>query len=267
MSTDPHYSRSISFLNDPLILQHIFHPRRIIDPGNLPNRMVFSFPVTEMVKIDGILHVAGANAPNLLFFHGNGENAYDYDDIGSIYTSLGINLLVADYRGYGTSSGQPTYSNMISDAIRIFLKFSDFCEIKGWKSRIFIKGRSLGSAPAIALASKYPDAIAGLIVESGFAYTYNLLVKLGVDPSLLDTSKEKMVSNLEKMKKVELPVLVIHGEFDELIPFSDGIALYKAALTEHKYLVMIPRAGHNTLFLCDMELYFNSVANFIKLSS
>jgi len=255
---------SVSFLDDYRILSHIFYPRNVIGGESSVGREIVSFWMENGVKIDGIMYLAGVSAPNILFFHGNGEIAYDYDDIGPVYNDLGINFLVVDYRGYGTSSGQPTYSGMFADANRIFAGFCSLIKERGMGGNVFVMGRSLGSAPAIELASMYRDVIAGLIVESGFANTYNLLKRLGVDPRLLDPLKEDLVSNMEKIKKVLVPILVIHGELDEIIPLSDGLDLCKGAASKDKNLIVIPRANHNTLFLRGPELYFRSVANFIR---
>src|SRR5690554_5478922 len=182
-----------------------------------------SFLVDGGVNIDGAIHLAerGAqDAPNVLFFHGNGETVADYDEIGPLYGERGLNFAVVDYRGYGTSGGSPSFSAMTADAVRIFSQYQDRLEELDLSGPIFVMGRSLGSSPALDLAVRFQEMISGLILESGFAHTFGLLERLGVNPRYLDGSMEKewLVSNLEKMKKVMHPVLIIHGEKDEIIP-------------------------------------------------
>jgi len=153
---------------------------------------------------------------------------------------------------------------MISDARAVFQNYMNFLEERSLTGPIFIMGRSIGSAPALELAAMHHDEIAGLIIESGFAHTYRLMVNLGVDPDLLDPSRESLISNLEKVKLVKSPLLVIHGEMDEIIPLSDGMDLYNCASSVSREILIIPGAGHNTLMLYGLEEYLNAVVSFVS---
>jgi alpha-beta hydrolase superfamily lysophospholipase len=257
-----------SFLDRPEIIRCVFYPRRTGPTPKIPGRLhPLSFPVDEGVNINGAMHLAeksAQDAPNILFFHGNGETVADYDEIGPLYSEREINFAVVDYRGYGTSGGSPSYSAMTTDAVCVFPQYLDCLAECGLSGPVFVMGRSLGSSPALDLAVRFGDRISGLILESGFAHTYQLLEKLGVDPRYLDGSGERLVSNLEKMKKVRLPVLLIHGENDEIIPLSDGQELFKAASHRVKEILVIPRAGHNTLLVLGFREYMEAVTRFIK---
>ena len=259
----------ISFLDHPKITGCVFHPRRTGRAPENPGRLhPISFPVDEGVNIDGAIHLAeepaAQYAPNVLFFHGNGETVADYDDIGPLYCERGINFAVVDYRGYGTSGGSPTYSAMTTDAVCIFPRYLDRLEELGLKGPVFVMGRSIGSSPALDLALRFQDQISGMILESGFAHTYKLLEKLGVDPRYLERWRELLVSNLEKMKKVSLPVLVIHGEMDEIIPLADGQALFEAVSHRVREILVIPWASHNTLLVLGFEEYMEAITRFIE---
>jgi len=260
----------LSFLDLPEITAVVFHPRRTGPTQKVPGRMYrLSFLVDGGVNIDGAIHLAerGAqDAPNVLFFHGNGETVADYDEIGPLYGERGLNFAVVDYRGYGTSGGSPPFSAMTADAVRIFSQYQDRLEELDLSGPIFVMGRSLGSSPALDLAVRFQEMISGLILESGFAHTFGLLERLGVNPRYLDGSREKewLVSNLEKMKKVMHPVLIIHGEKDEIIPISDGLALFGAAGHRVREILVIPRAGHNTLLILGFEEYMEAIVRFIE---
>jgi len=260
----------LSFLDRPEITAIVFYPRRTGPTPKVPGRLhPLSFPVDDGINIDGAIHLAeesARNAPNVLFFHGNGETVADYDEIGPLYRDRGINFAVVDYRGYGTSDGSPSYSAMTTDAVRIFPLYLDRLAELGLSGPVFVMGRSLGSSPALDLAVRFADRISGLILESGFAHTYRLLERLGVDPRSLDglREKERLASNLEKMKKVKLPVLIIHGENDEIIPLSDGEELFKAASHRVREILVIPRAGHNTLLVLGFREYMEAVTRFIE---
>ena len=133
------------------------------------------------------------SAPNVLFFHGNGEIVADYNDLGPLYISNGLNFMPVDYRGYGRSTGRPTVAAMMMDCHSIFEFTKRWLRDNGYTGRFIVMGRSLGSAPALELASHYKDQIDGLIVESGFAYTGPLLALVGINTSTtaLGTSGKK----------------------------------------------------------------------------
>jgi pimeloyl-ACP methyl ester carboxylesterase len=120
--------------------------------------------------------------PWILFFHGNGEVVSDYDDIAPFYGRLGLNLTVADYRGYGASSGEPTFTNLVEDAHLIFSAVRKELSSKGFSENLWIMGRSLGSISALELGYHYGDQIQGLVIESGFASVTGLIRHLGLPP-------------------------------------------------------------------------------------
>jgi len=167
-------------LDQPSVLRVLFHPRR--DNSIPPNG---TYPVAVEVEpgvsVGGRLYPAGAQNPAILYFHGNGEIAADYDDLAEYYTDLGITLLVIDYRGYGVSNGTPTASTVLTDAVTVFNAVGGILESHGLSpKRLYVMGRSLGSAAAIEVALHAGEQLAGLIIESGFAQTFPLLARLGV---------------------------------------------------------------------------------------
>ncbi|MHA2330829.1 MAG: alpha/beta hydrolase [Candidatus Hodarchaeales archaeon] len=247
---------------------HVFHPRpNFYETVNNETSFNLSFDVEEGVKIVSRFHLIGKKNSTIMFFHGNGEVSMDYDgEMASSYNNNGMNLFVTDYRGYGESNGIPSYRNMLKDSKAMFEQFSDYLKKNKFTGSLFAMGRSLGSAPAIELASNYPEHLKGLIIESGFSNTYDLLRKVGVPPNLLDPVIEKQYSNCEKIKHVKLPLLVIHGENDFIIPFQDGQELYHSCGVQEnkKQLLMIKNAGHNDIWFTGKRLYLNAVIDFIN---
>lgn len=246
-------------LDRPDVLRILFHPRP--DPASRRgDGHDVRIPVAEGVRVSGRLHVAGEDSPVILLFHGNGEIASDYDGISRLYTGMGISLLVADYRGYGTSDGAPTCSALLADAMATYRSLPDILsdhKLKG--SRLFIMGRSLGSAAAIEIASRAGNEIKGLIIESGFAHTFPLIERLG-GPSLTHMSEEASgFNNAGKIERVHVPTLIIHGEEDFIIPFTDGKALFSHCGAGDKRFVSIPGAGHNDLLLRGPRDYFDAI--------
>lgn len=247
-------------LDHPGILAYIFHPRASARPAG-PNDILI--PVADDVHIGACFHVAGKDAPTILFFHGNGEIVSDYDDLGPLYTRLGINFFVVDYRGYGWSTGSPTVSAMMEDGHRILDFVKQWCRDQGFSSSLTVMGRSLGSASAIELAAARSPEVENLIVESGFASTESLLRVLGIDPAARGIQMPAELDNQEKIRQWTGPALIIHGELDQLIPFSHGQALFSACPSAEKKLVNIANAGHNDIFMQGLDLYMAAVKSLI----
>lgn len=253
-------SSDYSPLDRPGVLAHIFHPRPSARPAG-PNDILIE--VAEDVHIGACFHLAGKAAPTILFFHGNGEIVSDYDDLGPLYTRLGINFFVVDYRGYGWSTGSSSVSAMMADSHRILDFVKQWCGEQGFAGALTVMGRSLGSAPAIELATARPGEVETLIVESGFASTENLLRVLGIDPAALGIRMPSELDNREKIRQWTGPALFIHGEQDQLIPFSQGQTLFSACPSSEKKLVKIADAGHNDIFLRGLEPYLSAVKSLV----
>ena len=250
-----------SALDRPEILSFVFYPRKD-STKTPPNARDFLVSVDRDVSIFCRFHVHSQSSPSIIYFHGNGEVVSDYDYIAPMYNELGLNLFVADYRGYGASQGRPTFSNTVSDAPIIFRTFSDFLQQEHYSSDIFVMGRSLGSISAIEIAYRYQEQIKGLIIESGFAALINLLSHLGFPAQLLDV-EDADFPNLAKIRTITRPTLIMHGEHDTLIPPSEGKALFHNAATKDKHLVIIPKADHNDIMLVGMERYSQAIKEFI----
>lgn len=250
-------------LDRPEVLGVLFYPRREIGGSLLsPTVHMVRIPIADGLSLGGKLYVAATTSPVVLFFHGNGEIASDYDTISSFYTELGLTLLVVDYRGYGTSDGTPTASALLSDARATFEGVGDiFAEHGLAPERLYVMGRSLGSAAALEVAAHAGDGrLAGLILESAFAYTFPLIERIGF-LQLPDAYEQKDgFGNLEKIERVQLPTVIIHGERDWIIPIADARALYEASPAADKTLVKVPGAGHNDLMMIGRRAYFGAIA-------
>lgn len=255
-------------LDKPEILQFIFYPRKdFFEISAAANVIADTILVDEVVSVSYCFYFSDKKHPNILFFHGNGEIASDYEPIGSIYNKIGLNLFVADYRGYGSSGGKPTLTNMIKDAHTIFEGFKRVLKDRGFSGNLFIMGRSLGSASAIELASHYQSQLSGLIIESGFANVFNLFAYLGFPLEALGIPVPETSSSLGLIRKVSIPTLVMHGEYDQIVPVEEGKALYENIAAKDKRLLIIPGVDHNTIFSGGMEPYIKALRDFISAYS
>jgi len=254
----------IKVLDQPQIHQVLFYPVKMPDNLKSDPKNIF-FEVEHGIKIGCRFYKADKYYPTILFFHGNGEVSYDYDDIAPIFNLKKINIIVADYRGYGHSDGRPSIANILSDAKVIFGSVKDMLKELNFTGKLFIMGRSLGSLCAIDLASA-DKSIPGLIIESGSATNFrNYLALYGLVPFDHAVWQEgRNFFNKEKIRSIEMPTLIIHGEQDSLIPASEADILFENSGAKNKKLVIIPGADHNTVMFTDGELYFNSIAAFVE---
>jgi fermentation-respiration switch protein FrsA (DUF1100 family) len=254
-----------SQLDKPEILGFVFHPRAEMPFGSKSGAYDLLIPTEADIRIGARFHMTHKSAPNLLFFHGNGEIVGDYDDFGPLYNRYGINFLPVDYRGYGRSTGEPTITGMMRDCHLIFAFVTQWLEKNGYAGPLVVMGRSLGSASALELAANYRDRLDALVVESGFAYAIPLLNLLGVNTEALGITEAKGFGNIDKVSKFDKPTLIIHAEWDHIIPFADGQALYDASPAADKTLLKIPQANHNDIFMRGLTQYLTAIKNLVQL--
>jgi uncharacterized protein len=245
------------------ILSFVFHPRtETMAPGYSGDDVNVMIPVSDDISIHGTLFLKDKTAPTILFFHGNGEIVSDYGDIGQLYNSMNINFFIVDYRGYGRSEGRPTITSMLKDSTTIF----DFTKAQLKKDKLtgplIVMGRSLGSASALEIASRFENDFDGLIIESGFAHTTPLFSLLSGGSSGVFNENHGF-HQIEKITHFTKPLLVIHSEYDHIIPYSDSEDLFNACKTDNKKHIKIPDANHNTIFQLGLSKYMEEVKNFV----
>lgn len=253
------YGPEFDLFDNSSITQFVFHPRKDLSepPPNAVDHMVV---VEPGVAISTRLYRADIAAPTILYFHGNGEVVSDHDYLAPAYTGVGINLFVVDYRGYGASGGTPTFRSLFTDAPLVLKAVNDTLRDGGFSQDLFVMGRSLGSAPASELAANHPGQLRGLIIESGFASATRLLRYLGLSVQVPDDGS---LPNLSNIRRVKLPSLVIHGEFDNLIPISEAEELFANLPVQDKRMLVIRGADHNDILYVGAQDYFQAVANFV----
>jgi len=253
-------------LDRPDITMFLFHPRSEGHPAGADEgsgRHVL-IPVEAGVEVGGCFYMASESAPNILFFHGNGEIVSDYEELGPVYIRMGINFLPVDYRGYGRSTGSPNVTNMMRDCHVILAFAMKWLADNACNGPLILMGRSLGSASALELASCYEKEIRGLIIESGFAYAAPLLALLGVDVAAIGFEEKSGFRNIDKIQSFKRNCLVIHAKNDHIIPFSDGQALYNACGAQNKRLLAIPGANHNDLLYVGFTEYMDAVQQLVN---
>jgi pimeloyl-ACP methyl ester carboxylesterase len=252
-----------SKLDQPEVLQTIFYPRREEHASPLPSNSVdVDINVEDGVRLHARFHLTAKEEPNILFFHGNGEIVSDYDTIGPLYTKYGMNFLAVDYRGYGRSTGTPTVTSMLGDSHIILNTVKEWLSAAEHTGPLIIMGRSLGSAAALELAANHSADFTGMIIESGFATTLPLLMTLGVDVERLGITENEGFRNVRKISTFTKPTLIIHGQYDEIIPVNSAAILQAQSTARSKELQIVPGASHNTIIAQAGETYFSVMKRF-----
>jgi len=250
-------------IDHPLVNSTVFFPRPTSGLPAPPGSENLSISVGDGVSVAARYHPSDLSVPTVLHFHGNGEIVSDYDLIAPAFRSAGASLVSVDYRGYGASTGSPSTSNLINDAPVILDHVIAFLKERGHSGPLVVMGRSLGSGPAIELASTRGSDIAGLIVDSGFARIPPLLALFGISLESLGLRELSGLDNEDKMAKVRVPVLVLHAEGDVLLPPWNGERILECAASDEKRLVMIPNADHNTIMAFGGLRYWGAIAEFL----
>jgi pimeloyl-ACP methyl ester carboxylesterase len=187
----------------------------------------------------------------------------DYDEISPLYHQKRLNLVVADYRGYGASSGTPTLTDLVQDAHVIFKEVREELSGRNLRKDLWVMGRSLGSISALELAYHHQGEIKGLIIESGFPSVVRIMFHLGIPAQVMGLEKIDQEC-LERIKKIFIPSLIIHGEQDSLVPLENAKDIYQNLGAQEKELLVIPSATHNDIMIVGFVDYFKSLQQFIE---
>ena len=239
----------------------IYFPSREIEAT--PGDVRLDFEDVRFKASDGVvLHgwfVPGGGDATLVWFHGNGGNiGHRVGNIRELVVRLGVSIFIFDYRGYGRSEGSPYEEGTYLDAESAITYVRSREDLDPEKTIYF--GRSLGCAVAAEMAIKYPPR--ALICESGF--TSVRAITKSVYPflpglQLLVTTK---YDTLSKIERVNAPVMVLHGDRDEIVPFSMSRELFDAAKGPKRFYT-IEGAGHNDTYYVGGPAYFEALREFV----
>lgn len=181
-----------------------------------------------------------ADKPALLFFHGNAGQIATFAPKMINYVLAGYPVLMAEYRGFGTTPGKLSQSAMYDDALAAY----DFLQNQLGHRKIVAFGYSMGTAPASAVAAQ--RSAAGLILAAPF---YSLSRVVGEKP--VPGAKLVLKNELPSYRFVEkfaAPLLIVHGDNDRLIPPPHGQDLFNLSKVVDKEFKIIQGESHNGLF-------------------
>ncbi|MDX1579179.1 MAG: alpha/beta fold hydrolase [Gemmatimonadota bacterium] len=231
----------------------VFYPEPLAPQESHPR--FWGFPDATEVRIptvDGpLLHgwwfpAAGSESSSgtAIYFHGNAGHLGDRGTIAAALSGLGLDVLLADYRGFGLSEGKPSEEGLYADAEAMY---HWLVEERGADPRkLFLLGNSLGSAVAVYLASRRP--VAGIVLLGAFTHTPAIARhRLSWLPGWYLDWNVARFDSLARLPEVRAPILVGAGSEDAVIPPDEARKVYEAAPQPKRWL-LAEGAGHNDIF-------------------
>ncbi len=217
-----------------------------------------SLTAEDGVQLDALFLPAKGSRVAVLLAHGNAGNlSHRLDRTIFLQTRLGADVLLFDYRGYGRSEGSPDEEGTYRDARAAYRWLT---EIRGVPAdRLILFGESLGSAVVLELALAHPCR--ALVLEAPFTSVPDMARV--VLPFLPRAFVRTQYDNLAKIGRLRVPLLVLHGDHDEVVPFAQGRRLFEAA-PEPKRFFAVAGAGHNDAYIVGGEAYWRAVADFVE---
>ncbi len=248
--------RYSKILNHPVISERYFFPRKAAIPQPF-------WVECEEARLACAYLETDAEAYTIVHFHGNGEVVADYlDGFPELLGRMGCNCFLAEFRGYGGSSGIPQLGRMLEDVQQII------AAIKQPQNKLILFGRSVGSLFAVKAAEFFPD-VAGLILESAIADPLERLL-LRLDPDELGTTHSGLAEavtqaiNIQQvMSHFSKPTLILHTRHDGLIDAGHAERLADWCGGPVR-LEIFPQGNHNDIMFTNGPQYFALINDFIK---
>lgn len=241
-------------LNHPLIAGRYFFP------GGRPPASRIDIPVDGAVLACG-LHRVDPDGFTVVHFHGNGEVVADWQGVlDRAVNGMGWDILLAEYRGYGGSTGTPLLGRMLDDVGAVIA-------VAGPPEKLVVMGRSVGSFFALEAVSRF-QAIAGLILESAIADPMERVL-LRVSPSELGGSRDDVAALQErldhraKIAGFHGPTLLLHTRLDGVVDVSHALRL-NAWAGGDTTLRVFDKGDHNSILWENAEDYLRAVSDFLS---
>jgi fermentation-respiration switch protein FrsA (DUF1100 family) len=246
----------------PMEKGFIFFPEKTI--FETPADVGLPFEDLYLQTVDGVkinawfVPYPGSRAA-LLWFHGNAGNlSHRVDQLRHLHRELKISILMVDYREYGRSEGTVSEEGTYQDALTSYDYLAARPDLDPVKIVAF--GQSLGAGVAVELALH--RKLNGLILEAPFTSVREMA--RAVMPWLpIGFLFSTRYDTLSKIGRVEAPVLIMHGDRDEIVPYPQGRRIFEAA-REPKTFYTISGAGHNDTYEVGGQAYFDSMTRFIE---
>lgn len=245
---------------DSVVNHFAFYPDNVyvIPADQLPDEIVEIAVTTEdHVKIQCLYLPRADSEKVLIYFHGNAGNIYHRIPGLVKLRKAGVSVVGVGYRGYGNSEGTPSEAGIYQDGDAVYRYVTE--ELGYPKSNVIILGRSIGASVALNIAQH--KEIGGLILVTPLTTGKALANASGL--GVISPMAGNAFDNASRIKHVKVPLLVMHGTADRVIPFFMGKELFDSARTG-KQFIKIEGAGHNDLQGKYGQAYWPPVIKFIN---
>jgi pimeloyl-ACP methyl ester carboxylesterase len=239
----------------------LFQPPRLLEPA--PETGQVAYEAVDGQRLIGFMVGDPRRAPGvLLCFHGNADLAiWQLDWARQVERHTGYAVFLAEYRGYMSLEGSPTYSTTKLDSRAAYDHLRIAFGVD--RTRLAYFGHSLGSAVAAELAENHPPT--ALVLQAPFS-SARAMGRLIVWPALVLIWKS--ISRIhfdtrQVVSELDVPVSVAHGRRDRIIPFRMGLEVYEAAKVKGQLLV-VEKAGHNDVAEVADEAYWHWFTEALK---
>lgn len=251
-----------AILDHPDIVSKLLQPplQSRLHPPPESEDVVFS---VKEVTLTGRFFAAGKELPSLLYFHGGGESIDTFADEAESYRQVGFNVFLFSYRGFAGSTGIPSLTTLLSDAEAQLLQGMNWLTIRGYTGPLFVVGRSVGSLCAVDCASRQPDKLKGLILESAYCQLQPLLTNLGLETLASKLQEDDEFGMLSKLETIKLATSIFHGAKDHLVPVAQAEKLQAASAAKTKQFLLVPGAQHGDVAKTAGHLYFKAIKTFV----
>jgi uncharacterized protein len=242
----------------------LYFPERVLEATPLTDGLAYEdvrFPSADGLMLHGWFIPAPGARVTLCWFHGNAGNiSHRVHHLGYLHRRFGLNVFIFDYRGYGQSQGgrfRLSERGTYRDAEGALAYLASRRELASTQLVYF--GQSLGAAVAVEVARRHPPA--GLVIETTFSTLKDVArVHYPYVPLWLLQTKYETAA---KLPELQIPLLILHGDQDEVVPLAQAERLYAAA-NEPKTLAVVHGARHNDIYIVGSAEYFAAWGRFLK---
>lgn len=219
------------------------------------------FTTADGVRLNGWFIPHPAARATLVWFHGNAGNiSHRVENIKLLHDGVKINIFIFDYRGYGRSAGRISEEGSYLDGAAALAFAQQRLGVEA--KNLIIFGRSLGAAVAAEMASR--SACQGLILETPFT-SIREMAKTALPFLPIDALLRTRFDVVEKVAKVKVPLLVLHGDRDDVVPYEQGRQVFAAA-NPPKDFYTIKGARHNDTYRVGGAAYFARFREFVDMA-
>lgn len=241
----------LTIISIVVLLMYLFQRHLIYFPNrhtpkleefNASDMSIVSLHTKDNLHLKSWYKPASKHHPTILYLHGNAGHIGYRMPLVREFIDAGLGVFLLEYRGYGGNPGKPNEEGLYDDgsaAIQFLLQ-------QGISSKhLILYGESIGTGVATQLATKYP--VCAVILQSPFTSLTNL-AQYHYPLSFLKPWDR--YNSIERMKKINAPILVLHGKLDHIVPYQEGLKIFNEA-NEPKKMISFDNKEHNDLWNAD----------------